>query len=261
VLIPARAGSMASLYRAIDAMQKRGRTFLADPILDPIPFGLAGSIVRYQKLRKRYPEIPVMMGVGNLTELTDADTTGINAVLFGIIAELGVNAVLTTAVSPHARNAVREADLARRVMHAARSDRRLPRDYSPGLLGLHDRRPFPYSADEIAGFAQMVKDSNFRIQVSETGVSIYNRDGLHTDTDPFRLYPKLGVDDDASHAFYLGVELARAQIAWQLGKRYVQDEELQWGCNAIEPDARGRVAHRESAIRKKGPLKKPDGGA
>ena len=251
VLIPARPGSLPSLYRAIDSMMKKGRDFLADPILDPIPFGLAQSIVRYHKLRKKYPGIAVMMGVGNLTELTDADTTGINAILFGIIAELGINAVLTTSVSPHARNAVREADVARRVMYAASQDSRLPRDYSNGLLGLHDRRPFPYGEAEIAEFAALVKDPNFRIQVSEQGVSIYNREGLHTDTDPFRLYPKLDVEHDASHAFYLGVELARAQIAWQLGKRYVQDEELQWGSNSPEPDQRGRVAHRESAIGKK----------
>jgi hypothetical protein len=136
-------------------------------------------------------------------------------------------------------------------MHAARQDSRLPRDYSNGLLGLHDRKPFPYSEAEIADFAALVKDPNFRIQVSAQGVSIYNREGLHTDTDPFRLYPKLGVEKDASHAFYLGVELARAQIAWQLGKRYVQDEELDWGCGGAEPDARGRVAHRESAVGKK----------
>jgi dihydropteroate synthase len=37
-----------------------------------------------------------MMGVGNITELTDADTSGINALLFGIASELGVAAVLTT---------------------------------------------------------------------------------------------------------------------------------------------------------------------
>ena len=37
------------------------------------------------------------------------------------------------------------------------------------------------------------------------------------------------VDDDASHAFYLGIELARAQIAFQLGKDYDQDNELNWG--------------------------------
>lgn len=251
VLIPSRPGSLPSLYRAIEAMRKKGRAFIADPILDPIPFGFAESITRYHRLRKKHPEIQIMMGVGNLTELTDADTTGINAMLFGIIAELGVNAVLTTSVSPHARNAVREADVARRVMHAAHEDRRLPRDYSAGLLGLHDRRPFPYSPVEIAELAAQVKDPNFRIQVAEDGVHIYNRDAAHCDQDPFRLYPRLGVDDDASHAFYLGVELARAQIAWQLGKRYSQDEELQWGCNSAEADPRGRVAHREATLKSK----------
>jgi dihydropteroate synthase-like protein len=251
VLIPSRPGSLPSLYRAIEAMQKRGRPFVADPILDPLPFGLTESIVRYQKLRKKYPGIRIMMGVGNITELTDADTTGINAVLFGIIAELGIDAVLTTSVSPHACNSVGEADVARRIMFAAAEDRRLPRDYSAGLLGLHDRRPFPYTPQEIEEFAVQVKDPNFRIQVSESGVHIYNRDGLYCDIDPFRLYPLLNVGDDASHAFYLGVELARAQIAWQLKKRYSQDEELHWGCNSAEPDQRGRVAHREAALKNK----------
>ncbi len=247
VLIPARPGSLPSLCRAIETLRKKGKPFIADPILDPIPFGLAESIVRYHRLRKRYPDISIMMGVGNLTELTDADTTGINAMLFGIIAELNVNAVLTTSVSPHACNAVAEADVARRMMHAAHADRRLPRDYSNGLLGLHDRRPFGYSGADIAELAAQVKDPSFRIQVSEDGVHVYNRDGLHCDTDPFRLYPHLKVDDDASHAFYLGVELARAQIAWQLKKRYMQDEELQWGCNTVREDPRGRVAHRDTS--------------
>lgn len=251
VLIPAHPGSLASLYRAIEALRARGRDFLADPILDPIPFGFAESVVRYHKLRRKYPDIAVMMGVGNLTELTDADTTGINAMLFGVITELRLDAVLTTAVSPHARNAVREADAARRVMYAAREDRRLPRDYSPALLGLHDRRPFPYTVEEIAEFAAQIRDPSFRIQVSEEGVHIYNREGMYSDTDPFRLYPHLKVDDDASHAFYLGVELARAQIAWQLGKRYSQDEELHWGCNSREDDPRGRVAHRAASLKEK----------
>lgn len=251
VLIPARSGSLPSLYRAIGAMQARGRTFIADPILDPIPFGLAESIVRYHKLRRNYPDIQIMMGIGNLTELIDADTTGINAVLFGIIAELKLNAVLTTSVSPHACNAVAEADVARRVMHAADTDRRLPRDYSNGLLGLHDRHPFTYTDAEIAALAAQVKDPSFRIQVSEEGVHVYNRDGLFCDIDPFRLYPYLHVDDDASHAFYLGVELARAQIAWQLKKRYSQDEELQWGSSTVQADRRGRVAHREASLKEK----------
>ena len=248
VLIPAKPHSLPSLYRAIEACQKAGKPFIADAILDPIHFGLTQSIVRYQALRKRYPDIAIMMGIGNLTELTDADTTGINTLLFGIISELNINAVLATSVSPHAINAIAEADLARRVMHAAKADDRLPRGYSNGLLGLHDRRPFTYSEDEIKGIASMIKDPNFRIQVSEQGVYVYNRDGLHQATDPFALYPLLDVHDDASHAFYLGVELARAQIAWQLKKRYVQDQALEWGVSAATTQPEAKIAHREAAM-------------
>jgi len=250
VLIPSRAGNMASLYRAIEICLKKGKPFLADAILDPIHFGLADSIVRYHKLRKKYPAINIMMGVGNVTELTDADTTGINAILFGLISELGVNAVLATSVSPHAKNAIAEADIARRVMFAAQADSRLPRGYSTGLNGLHDRKPFSYSATEIAEMAAQIKDPSFRIMVSEQGVHVFNRDGLQVDMDPFNFYKGLGVENDASHAFYLGVELARAQIAHQLGKRYVQDEELNWGIATVL-DKGPKVAHRDASIKEK----------
>jgi len=251
ILIPAKPHSLPSLYRAIDACIKLGKPFIADAILDPIHFGLTDSIVRYHQLRKKYPDIEIMMGIGNLTELTDADTTGINALLFGMISELNVSAVLATSVSPHAINAIAEADIARRTMYAAKRDDRLPRGYSNRLLGLHDRRPFTYSADEIKEIASQIKDPSFRIQVSEQGLHIYNRDGIYDALDPFVLYPDLKVDDDASHAFYLGVELARAQIAWQLGKRYVQDQELDWGINVKRTDVDGKVAHREASIKEK----------
>lgn len=251
VLIPAKPHSLASLYRAIDLCIKNGKPFIADAILDPIHFGLTDSIVRYQKLRKKYPDIEIMMGIGNLTELTDADTTGINALLFGMISELGIDAVLATSVSPHAVNAIAEADIARRMMFAAKQDSRLPRGYSNDLLGLHDRRPFTYSEDEIREIAAQIKDPSFRIQVSESGMHVYNRDGLFEHTDPFALYPHLKVDDDASHAFYLGVELARAQIAWQLKKRYVQDQELDWGAASQAQNKIAKTAHREASLKEK----------
>jgi len=251
VLIPAKPHSLPSLYRAIELCIKAGKSFIADPILDPINFGLTDAIVRYQKLRKKYPDIQIMMGIGNLTELTDADTTGINALLFGMIAELDINAVLATSVSPHTVNAIAEADIARRMMFAARQDDRLPRGYSNGLLGLHDRRPFTYSADEIKEIAAQIKDPSFRIQVSEQGLHVYNRDGLFESTDPFALYPNLKVDDDASHAFYLGVELARAQIAWQLKKRYVQDQQLDWGVASQPADTVAKSSHREASLKEK----------
>ena len=221
--------NMRSLYKTVETLTKEGVRFIADPILDPINFNFTESIVRYRNLRKRYPDIEIMMGVGNLTELTHADTAGTNALLMGIISELGIEHILATEVSEHCRKAVKEADLARRIMHASKADHIPPKGYHNGLMALHERKPFPYDISEIKEFASGVKDPNFRIQVCDEGVFVYNRDGLWNATDPFDHYPNLNVADDGAHAFYLGVELARAQIAWQLGKRYDQDEELTWG--------------------------------
>jgi dihydropteroate synthase-like protein len=235
VLIPSEPGDLASLQRAIELMRRRGRPFLADPILEPIQFGFTRSLLRYQGLREIEPDVPILMGTGNVTELTDADSSGITAVLLGVAVELKLNAILTTEVSPHCRRAVREADWARRMMYAARQTQSLPRDLTDMLLTVHARRPFPYSSQEIAQIAAEVRDPNFRIQVGERGIHVFNRDGLSVATDPYQLYPGLNVGEDGAHAFYLGVELARAQIAWQLGKRYSQDEELDWGCATERP--------------------------
>lgn len=230
ILIGRDPRDLDSLERAIEACVAAGRRYYADPILDPIHHGFTESVLRYRELRRRRPDAPIMMGIGNLTELTHADTLGVNTLLLGIASELGIGAVLTTEVSGHCRSVVRELAHARRVMYAAREDGMPPRHYDEGLMALHERKPYPYTAAEIAEFARDVKDPNFRIQIAHEGIHVYNRDGLRTATDPYELFPLLGVDDDAPHAFYLGLELARAQIAWQLGKRYAQDEELGWGC-------------------------------
>ncbi|CAH1748843.1 Dihydropteroate synthase [Thauera humireducens] len=242
VLIPRESGDEASLHGAVEHLLKRGRPFLADAILDPIPYGLLASLCRYQRLRERFPDIDIMMGVGNVTELTEADTSGINAVLFGIGAELGIAAVLTTQVSGHARRAVKEADVARRVMYAARETHSLPKGLSDDLMTVHAKRPFPDSPAEIAEIAAAVRDPNFRVQISEQGLHVYNRDGHHVARDPFAFWPRLGLQHDGGHAFYMGVELARAEIAWSLGKRYMQDQPLDWGC-AVERAPQDLLAH------------------
>ena len=235
VLIPKEHGDMASLYRAMDALDKKGRAYLVDPVLDPINFGFMESLGRYAALRRKRPDAEILMGTGNLTELTDADTTGITAVLLGIASELHIRNVLVVQVSPHTRRTVEEHDLARRIMFASRAEHELPKDYADGLLCLHARRPFPQSPEEIAEAAREVRDKNFRIEIAEDGIHIYNRDGHHIAQDAFDLYPKLGVDHDGAHAFYLGAELARAEIAWRLAKRYAQDEPLDWGVAADAP--------------------------
>ena len=237
ILIPEPHGDLDSLCRAIGKMREMGRPFIADSILDPIHFGFYDSLLRYHELRRRWPDIDIMMGIGNLTELTEADTSGINATLFGLISELGVTSVLTTEVSPHARSAVREADVARRIMYAARREQSLPKGLDSSLLTGHARKPWPYSADEIAELAREVKDPSYRVQVSEEGIHVFNRDGMISAQEPFALFPELTrLHEDPPHAFYMGVELAKARIALQLGKRYIQDEELEWGAAVASPD-------------------------
>ncbi|WP_376961435.1 DUF6513 domain-containing protein [Azospirillum sp. A26] len=238
ILVPAKPRDLESLCRAVDRLRADGRRFLADPVLDPIHYGFTDSVVRYHALRRRYPDIGMLMGIGNLTELTDADTTGTTALLMGMVSELLIGAVLTLQVSPHARTAVREADRARRIMHAAAESGSLPKGIDDGLMALRDRRPYAGTPAEIAETARNIRDPSFRIEVAEDGVHVYNRDGHHVATDPYKLYPLLGLAQDGGHAFYMGVELQKAFLAWQLGKRYVQDEDLAWGCTVEEaPEA------------------------
>ncbi|MCK0208966.1 DUF6513 domain-containing protein [Starkeya koreensis] len=249
VLVPSTQGDLESLSRAVEACLASGQPFYADPILDPIHYGFTASVVRYSELRRRYPGIPILMGIGNVTELTDADTTGINAILMGLISELHLQAVLAVQVSPHCRTAVREFDRARREFYAARQAGALPQGFGGGLMALRDRKPFAASPEDIDRLAGEVRDRNFRIDVAQDGIHIYNRDGHHVASEPFALFPQLGVEADGAHAFYLGVETARAEIAYKLGKRYAQDEGLKWGVAgeiAGSPEAAHRLTFKEA---------------
>ncbi|MCL2429408.1 MAG: DUF6513 domain-containing protein [Alphaproteobacteria bacterium] len=240
ILIPAPHGDIASLLRAAMVAERRGIPAILDPVVDPIHFGFMASLVRYAELRRAMPQAEILMGTGNLTELTDADSAGITAIMLGLCSELNVRNLLVVQVSPRSRRTIQEHDAARRIMFAARADGGLPKDYGDALLALHDRRPFPNTPDEIAAFAEQVKDDSFRIEVAEDGIHVYNRRGHHVAQDAMSLYPKLGVAPDGAHAFYLGTELMKAEIAWRLGKRYVQDAPLAWGC-AVDPSAEDRA--------------------
>jgi dihydropteroate synthase-like protein len=244
VIIPARSGDLDSLCRAAERLAKSGKPFIADTVLDPIPFGFTASLLRYAELRRRLPEARILMGIGNLTELTDADTTGVNALLFGLIAELDITDVLAVQVSPHCRRAIAEADRSRRLMHAAKRLNRLPVGIDQSLMALRDRKPFASRPDEIVELAAALRDRNFRIEIAEDGIHVYNRDGHWVHRDAFDFFEKLGVAEDGAHAFYLGVELARAQTAWQLGKRYVQDQDLDWKSATDRPAAPPPGTHR-----------------
>ena len=122
ILIPATHGDLASLLRAAEAADKRGIDALLDAVLDPIHFGFMSSLGRYAQLRQRLPTAAILMGTGNLTELTDADSVGVTATLLGICSELFIRNLLVVQVSPHTRRTVQEHDAARRIMFAAREE-------------------------------------------------------------------------------------------------------------------------------------------
>lgn len=235
ILIPALPGDLDSLLSVMDAAERQGLPFLADPVLDPIHFGFTASLLRYAELRRLRPDAEILMGTGNLTELTDADSLGLTAMLLGVCSELHIRNVLCVQVSPHTRRTLQEHDGARRLMFAAREDGSLPRGYGGMLLALHDTKPFPTTPQEVAELAREVRDANFRIEACEDGLHIYNRDGHHIASDALSLFPKLAVEHDGAHAFYLGAELMKAEIAFRLGKRYAQDDPLDWGCAADRP--------------------------
>ncbi|MBV8964427.1 MAG: dihydropteroate synthase [Hyphomicrobiales bacterium] len=232
IVISSRHGDLDDLVRVGRKAARQKRALILDPILDPIHFGLVPSLLRYAQLRQLLPEAEIMMGTGNLTELTEADTPGITAILMGICSELAIRNVLVVQVSPHTRRTIAEHAAAARLMHAAKADGALPKGYGAGLVQLHDLKPFTTTSEEIDTLAKSVRDDNFRIETALDGIHVYNRDGHHVGTDAMSLFAKLNVVTDGPHAFYLGTELMKAEVALKLGKRYAQDSALDWGCGA-----------------------------
>ena len=139
---------MKEFYKLIERAEKDKLTYIADPILDPISYGFTQSLDRYIQLRNNYPHIHVMMGLGNITELTHADTTGINMLMLGIIDELRINHILTTQVSRHCSTVIRETDLAR-IIHAASENSITPKHIDDRLLVNHSHKDYSFSTEEL----------------------------------------------------------------------------------------------------------------
>jgi dihydropteroate synthase-like protein len=203
-----------------------------DPILEPIGLGFAASLHRYIETRQRYPDAAMMMGVGNLTELTDVDSAGVNVLLAGFCQELGIRSVLTTEVIPWARSAVREFDIARRLVHYAVKNTVPPKRLDHRLVMLRDPKVSENGPEALAELAERITDRNYRLFAEGNQLHIINGSMHLQGTNPFALFAEVERRDakmDASHAFYLGYELAKAMTALTLGKQYTQDQALQWG--------------------------------
>ena len=133
----------------------------------------------------------MMMGIGNVTELTDADSAGINVLLLGFCQELRIHSVLTTQVINWARDCVRECDLARRLVHFAARQGIPPKHLEPRLVMLRDPRVTEFSLDALAGIGAAIRDNNFRLFIAGGQIHAMTR-GLHVRGRPVAVCSSYG---------------------------------------------------------------------
>jgi dihydropteroate synthase-like protein len=250
VAVPDAPAGLIGLDETVSRLAEAKVPLRIDPILEPIGFGFAASLKRYFDVRSRYPDAEMMMGIGNLTELTDVDSAGVNVLLLAICEELGIRSVLTTQVIPWAKTSVRECDLARRLVYHAVRHRILPKHVEPRLVMLRGGgEPLEFGDEALGRLAAEIKDNNYRVFAEGEHLHLVSA-GMHlSGADPFLLFEQLLAREprnlDASHAFYLGYEMAKAVTALTLGKDYRQDEALDWGFLSREENR-----HRLGAIRR-----------
>lgn len=234
VVIPDTPDDEKSFFDSIDFLAQRNVPFRLDSILEPIGMGFTESLLRYARTRRMFPDAEMMMGIGNLTELTDVDSAGVNFMLLAICQELSIRSVLTTQVINWARTSVRECDLARRMVHYSFRHQTPPKRLDESLVMLRDAKLRPFSPAAIADLAENIRDNNYRIFAQDEKIHLLAA-GVHvSDTDPFAVFQQLmrlpqSDNVDAGHAFYLGFEMAKAMTALTLGKQYEQDQALNWG--------------------------------
>jgi dihydropteroate synthase-like protein len=250
VAVPDVPATLEGLDRTVEMLHAAGVPFRIDPILEPVGFGFAASLGRFLEVRRRYPDAELMMGVGNLTELTAVDSAGVNVLLLGFCQEVGVRSVLTTEVINWCRTCVRELDLARRLVYYACTRHVLPKHLDDDLVMLRDPKVRVHGQAELRELASRVRDRNVRLFAEGGRIHALSGKMYLEGADPFVLFDEICRHDtfDPAHAFYLGYEMAKAVTALALGKHYAQDQALRWGFMTVpETSHRDRGKDQESS--------------
>lgn len=245
VVIPDSGGGLESLAANIKSARSIGITrIIADPVLDPPGQGMADSIMRYRQFRLSHPDVPLFFGAGNITELMDVDTVGVNGLLAAIGREVGADILFTPEYSDKARGSISELKLAAQMLALAGLRSSSPKDLGIDLLVLKEKRMRPFDivpGEFIAakGSYQWTRDpaGSFRISISESTV----KDGV---VEPGKIIARhtkytivgdtaqevldtaidLGMVSRLEHAAYLGRELGRAELALRMGRSFAQDD-------------------------------------
>lgn len=234
VVIP--GPGQTSIVENVEAAKSFGIQIVADPVLSPPLLGLAASIKSYIDFWKTNLNLPLFFGVGNATELLDADSQGTNALLAALGAEFGASILFTPEYSPKAKGSVSELRTASEMMMLARHRHSPPKDLGIDLLVLKEKRHRPeeiiserctpawtdhrYEMDPAGCFKIRIADE--KIVASHPAMDVAGtsaKDILNTLID-------FGLVNRLDHAGYLGRELEKAEIARRLKRSYCQDEAL-----------------------------------
>ena len=113
-------------------------------------------------------------------------------------------------------------------MHYAVTQHTIPKGVDNRLVTVKDPAVLAFSEEELRALQAHITDPNFRIFADAEAVTVLNNERFVRGTDIAEIFAQLRVDE-ATHAFYLGKELARAGLAVALGKTYRQDAPLSWG--------------------------------
>ena len=240
-----------SLERAVDEARSMGfKKVIADPILSPpLQPSFLESLVAYYVFAKRRPDVPMLMGVGNVTELMDVDSLGVNGLIAAIAAELDASLLLTTEASNKTKGCVRELCIATKMAKLSKRERRLMKDLSLSLLSLKEKRDLTVPpmvaegcevvrassgrarAHDPAGYVKVTLDKGRGVIIAShfrAGKATCIIEGSRAEEVCNELIAR-GLVTTLSHAAYIGKELYKAELALKLGKSYVQDEELDFG--------------------------------
>ncbi len=239
-------GRVELVSRGVEMARKLGfEKIFADPILEPPVVGsVTSSLWSYLELSRRFPEIPLFMGVANVVELMDADSVGMNALLTVLAMEVGASTLLTVEGSAKTRGSVRELRIATHMVSIARELSRPPKDLGLSLLLLKEKRSRDYQV--LNEFDSVVEARpRERWELDPLGVfrifidrgrrklcALYvGRKGRilivgERARDIAYEIVKRGLVSKLDHAAYLGMELAKAEEALRIGRSYVQDEPL-----------------------------------
>ena len=83
---------------------------------------------------------------------------------------------------------------------------------SNDLLCISERKPKRKSKEEVEEIKSMVKDSNYRIILSDEGVNVFNKEISVKGKDPYDFYDKIDVMGDTSHDFIWVLNLLEPKL-------------------------------------------------